>query len=156
MNSFGRILTISVVFLLLLTACSGGDNGYSTPDWEKIPDPLPISMRGYELYSWQTGGDWIFTLTTGTNRIKSFEEITSTENKVEDGFIKITVNSLNDLVKLIQRLPTGVDLLWSGIDLTGEVEEGTLYFTYPPDDLMDRVEEAAAEQGIQMHTLQSP
>jgi kynurenine formamidase len=46
--------------------------------------------------------------------------------------------------------------LWSGIDLTGEVEEGIVYFTYPPDDLMDRVATAAEENGVILHTLQSP
>jgi hypothetical protein len=75
---------------------------------------------------------------------------------LEDGFIKVTVASIDDLVTLIERLPSDVDLLWSGIDLTGEVEEGIVYFTYPPDDLMDRVATAAEENGVILHTLQSP
>lgn len=155
MNNAARIFALSLVFVLLLTACAA-NTGYSALDWRKIPDPLPDPMKGYELYSWQAGGEWIFTLTTGTNRSKSFDEITSTDNTLEDEFVKITVTSIDDLVSLIERLPAGVDLLWSGIDLTGEVEEGIIYFTYPPDELMDRVVAAAAEKGIQLHTLQNP
>jgi hypothetical protein len=155
MNNSARRLFSAVVLVLLLTACSA-NTGYSAPDWKKIPDPLPESIKGYELYSWQADGEWVFTLTTGTNRSKSFDEITSTENQMEDGFIKVTVASIDDLVTLIERLPSDVDLLWSGIDLTGEVEEGIVYFTYPPDDLMDRVATAAEENGVILHTLQSP
>ena len=156
MNSSIRKIILSLIILLLLSACADASTGYTAPDWEQIPDPLPESLKGYELYSWQAGGEWLFTLTTGTNRIKSFEEITSIENKLEDGFVKVTVNSSDDLVKLIEHLPAGVDLIWSGINLSGEVEEGTLYFTYPPADIMEKVVKAAAEQGVQLHTLQTP
>lgn len=155
MNKPVRNSLLILVLVLLLTSCSA-NKGYSAPDWKMIPDPLPESMKGYELYSWQSGGDWVFTLTTGTNRSKSFGEITSNESKIENGFIKITVTSIDDLVMLIERLPAGVDLLWSGINLTGEVEEGTIYFTYPPDDMVDNVAAAAAEQGVILHTLQTP
>jgi ABC-type glycerol-3-phosphate transport system substrate-binding protein len=156
MNKLIKIIVLNLVFVLVLSACSAPGTGYPAPDWDKIPDPLPESLKGYELYSWQAGGEWVFTLTTGTNRIKSFDEITSTENKIEGGFVKITVTSIGDLVTLIERLPAGVDLLWSGIDLTGEVEDGIIYFTYPPDELMDRVVSAATEQGVQLHTFQTP
>ena len=38
--------------------------------------PKP-AMKGYELYSWRQNGDWRFSLVEGTNRRKSYEEITS-------------------------------------------------------------------------------
>jgi len=75
---------------------------------------------------------------------------------LEDGFIKITVTIIDDLETLLERLPTGVDVFWSGIDLGGEVEEGIPYFTYPPDVIMDRVIDIANEQGVQLHTLKTP
>jgi hypothetical protein len=40
-------------------------------------EKLPRSFKGYELYSWEEEGQWHFTLITGTNRIKTIEEITS-------------------------------------------------------------------------------
>jgi len=156
MNNLDKIFIANMVLLLLLSACVTASPDYAALDWNNIRDSFPDSQKGYELYSWESDGEWIFTLTTGTNRSKSFEEITSTETKLEDEYIKITVNSTDDLVTLIERLPAGVDLLWSGINLSGEVEEGTMYFTYPPDEVMDRVVEAAVEQGVQLHTLQTP
>ena len=131
-------------------------SNYPSPDWTRIPDQLSDSLKGYELYSWQTGEDWVFTLISGTNRIKSFEEITSAATLLEDGFVKITVTTMDDLETLLKRLPAGVEVFWSGIDLSGEVEEGTPYFTYPPDEIMDRVIAIADEQGVQLHTLKTP
>ena len=33
------------------------------------------SLKGWELHSWEQGGEWQFTLIEGTNRHKSLEEI---------------------------------------------------------------------------------
>jgi hypothetical protein len=35
------------------------------------------SMKGYELYSWKIKGHWYYSLLPGTNRSKSYEEITA-------------------------------------------------------------------------------
>jgi len=156
MNSYHRILLLSMVIAALLSACTAGSPGYSKPDWEKIPDQLPASLKGYELYSWQVNEAWIFTLTTGTNRSKSFEEITSTKNEFEDEFVKITVTDLEDLETLLARLPAGTEVFWSGIDLTGQVEEGTLYFSYPPPETVTEITKLAEELDLQLHTLQQP
>ena len=50
----------------------------------------PLSeMKGYELYSWRENGKWHYLLLPGTNREKSFEEITSNKNiKVGDAALK--------------------------------------------------------------------
>ena len=94
MNKSSRKLILSLIILLLLSACTTSSTGYIAPDWEKIPNPLPESLKGYELYSWQAGGEWLFTLTTGTNRIKSFEEITSIENKETPTIATIVTNDV--------------------------------------------------------------
>ena len=156
MSNTRRILLLSLVIAALLSACTTGSPGYSKPDWEKIPDQLPASLKGYELYSWQVNEEWIFTMTTGTNRSKSFEEITSTENEFEDEFVKITVTDLQDLETLLARLPAGTEVFWSGIDLTGQVEEGTLYFSYPPPETVTEITKLAEELDLQLHTLQQP
>ena len=35
------------------------------------------SMKGYELYSWKIKGHWYYSLLPGTNRFKSYDEITA-------------------------------------------------------------------------------
>jgi len=151
--------------LFFVSACSVADQVpasstaqpasiYPTPEWDSLPEVLPQAAKGYELYSWQSGSDWLFTLITATNRNKTFEELTAPGNEIQDeDRIKITVASEEDLVNLLSRLPQKTEVFWSGIDLSGEVEEGTFYFSFPPDDLVDRVQARAEELGILLHTL---
>lgn len=160
------ILTV-ILSTLMITACGqaapGTENAtgqqsavFPTPDWKSIPDPLPQSMKGYELYAWQTESGWVYTLVTGTNRNKSFEEITTPGNNTDgEGLIKVTVAGLEDLMTLLRRLPTGEEVFWSGINLSGQVSEGTLYFSYPPEEQITKILQLAEEVGIKVHTLQN-
>ena len=151
--------------LFLVSACTATEqtpaaataqpaSAYPAPEWGSLPEVFPQSVKGYELYSWQSGPDWLFTLITATNRNKTFEELTAPGNEIqEDGMVKITVGSEQDLLILLSRLPQKTEVSWSGIDLSGEVEEGTFYFSFPPDDLLDRIQTRADELGILLHTL---
>ena len=131
-------------------------SAYPTPNWQEIPTILPEAAKGYELYSWQAGENWVFTLIAGTNRNKSFEEITATENVIDkDGWIKVSVTTLEDLKLLLDRLPAGSEVFWSGIDLTGQVDAGTLYFSYPPEETRQTITDYADELGIKLHTLEN-
>ena len=98
----------------------------------------------------------MFTLISGTNRSKSFDEITAPGNTTtDDGMVKITVNSLEDLAVLLRRLPAGEEVFWGGIDLSDQVSEGTLYFSYPPEENITQILRLAEEIGITIHTLQN-
>ena len=46
--------------------------------------PFAESMKGYELYSWQEGDQWKFSLLIGTNRDKTLEEIKSADVVLAD------------------------------------------------------------------------
>jgi hypothetical protein len=74
-------LLLLLLFIPCLSACAAADAG-----------PLPPSLKGYELYSWQAAGRWYFTLITGTNRNKQLEEITSPgSTESGEGWVKIRV-----------------------------------------------------------------
>jgi hypothetical protein len=62
------------------------------------------SMKGYELYSWKARGDWYFSLVVGTNRQKSFQEISSP---------RVRINGVAALKTKLDRLPRGEELFWS-------------------------------------------
>jgi len=127
---------------------------YPTPDWAAMPTELPSSMKGYELVSWQAGGEWNFTLITGTNREKSFDELTMAGNEVNsDGYVKFTVTGVDDLLKILALLSQGEQVIWSGMALEGEVPEGTLYFTYPPDEIIQQVSDFCSSRNIQLITV---
>jgi hypothetical protein len=111
---------------------------YPTLDFRILPAQLPACMKGYDLLSWQMGEDWIFTLITGTNRNKTFQEIMSPESQVtKDGFVKITVAGVEELKKVLNLLPANEWITWGGMDLAGQVPSGTVYFTFPPQDVIE-------------------
>ncbi len=128
-----------------------------TLDLSKFPNPLPESMKGYELVSWQSGSDWSFTLITGTNREKSFDEMMAPDSQVSaDGFVKITVPGFEGIKAVLEMLPAGSEVLWNGMDLSGQVPEGTIYFAYPEKILRDDLVNYCAKHNVKLEILVEP
>jgi hypothetical protein len=128
-----------------------------TLDLSKFPNPLPDAMKGYELVAWQVGDDWNFTLITGTNRSKTFEELLAPESTVSaDGFVKITVAGVEAIKKVLAMLPAKTEVFWNGMDLSGQVPEGTLYFAYPEKTIMDDLINFCAKHDVSLEVLVEP
>lgn len=122
---------------------------------ENLPETLPHLLKGYELVSWKSDQEWNFTLISGTNRQKTFEELISPESFItEEGYVKITVTSVEDIMRVLERVPAGESIAWSGMSLTGQVPSGTIYFSYPPQEIMDELFMLANERGFDLYTLQ--
>lgn len=115
------------------------------------PDqPLPRATKGYELYSWHVNRDWYFSVLTGTNRVKSYDEITSGENVIGDAWVKVTVQGMYDLLATLDQLPPGTHLVWTGPRaLKGQgVAPGDL--ALPSRATRSQVEDRCRELGIQL------
>ena len=95
--------------LLVLALCGCVEERLPPPS---PADPLPRSMKEYELYSWKSGTTWHYTLITGTNRLKTFDEITAPENVEEGEWVKITAAGVPELKALLGRLPPGTQVFW--------------------------------------------
>ena len=125
-------------------------------DESTLPAQLPASPKGYELYSWQNGAGWNFTLITGTNRSKAFDEIIAPGNSFgADGFVKISVSGLEDLKQVLKRLPKGESILWGGMDLGNQVAAGMVYLTFPPQSTMDEVAAYCTNLQLTLTSLKS-
>ncbi len=110
-------------------------------------DVLPQSMKGYELYSWQEGEDWHFTLITGTNRNKTLEEITSTINVVK-GWVSVHCIGTEALESVLSKLPEGEYVFWSaGIGLI-DTSERTINLTLPDESIVDDINWYASRCGL--------
>jgi hypothetical protein len=96
------------VALLVLVLCGCADETVEAPQQAA----LPRSGKGYELYSWRSGGRWQFTLITGTNRLKTRAEITAPENVEEGDWVKITAEGIPELKPVLARLPAGTQISW--------------------------------------------
>ena len=64
---------------------------------------LPHGNKGYELYSWKVKGRWHYSILAGTNRAKSYDEITS--RKAE----RIGTGAL---VAELKKIPKGEEIFW--------------------------------------------
>lgn len=128
-----------------------------TLDLDKFPNPLPESLKGYELVSWQSDSDWNFTLITGTNRSKSFDELMTPDSQVTaDGFVKITVSSVASIKQVLAMLPADTEVFWSGMDLSGQVPDGTVYFAYPEKSVKDELISFCAKRDVKLEVLVEP
>jgi hypothetical protein len=83
-----KMIAGAILLLIAVTARSQG---------------LQKEMKGYELYSWKLKGKWHYSLLVGTNRSKTYEEITS--NKL----VRIGDTALKSELK---KLPKGEEIFW--------------------------------------------
>ena len=136
-----------VVVSLIVSACNPSD---STPS-ATVATPLPHSMKGYELYSWQTNNQWYFTLITGTNRLKSLDEIISNENiETSDGWVKINVQSVDSIKNVLSRLPQHENIFWVGEQWLEQVQVQADQITLPPQEIIDVVQEYCKQLGLEL------
>jgi hypothetical protein len=132
-----------LILLLLVTGCNANPQPTLTNTPTAELTMLPQSMKGYELYSWQEQEAWYFTLTTGTNRNKTVEEIKASEDiEGQDGWVKITVTGMQELKNLLARLPQGENVFWVD-ELIFPAE-----FALPPGETMDDIQEFAGQLGL--------
>jgi len=111
-------------------------------------DKLPHSMKGYELYSWEEGAQWRFTLTTGTNRIKTMEEINSNEDFISEiGWVNIHVVGVDAIKDVLIKLPQGESVFWCDELHIGESME-QINLQLPPKLIVDMILEQADSCGL--------
>jgi hypothetical protein len=134
-----------VIYLLLLvliipymSACHTASDG-----------PLPRSMKGYELYSWQEEGQWHFTLITGTNRNKTLEEIVSGDNiESKDGWVKIHVVGVEKIKGVLSRVPEGEFVSWNEGKFVLPTEQAFAELILPPEDIVNEIKDHAEQCGL--------
>ncbi len=135
------------VVSLILSSCNPSAN---TPTISEIETtPLPRGMKGYELYSWLENDQWHFTLITGTNRVKSLEEITSNENIVtSDGWVKISAQGVDSIKNTLNRLPRNEEIFWAGKQWLGQAQIQADQITLPPQEIIDDIQEHCKRLGL--------
>lgn len=63
------------------------------------------SMKGWELYSWPNGNDWDYSILIGTNRIKTYDEVTTN---------RIVVIGKDSLKMILDKFPVNENIFWVG------------------------------------------
>jgi hypothetical protein len=98
-------------------------------------------------------GAWHFTLITGTNRLKTLDEIMSPENVEQGDWIKITVAGLAGLKSVLSRLPSGTSVSWHRArHLDQSALETGPRLRQPPGRLVREIRAHCAQVGVDLHT----
>jgi hypothetical protein len=106
MENFSNFLIVLFMPFILFNCSKSTDNEY--PPLKKLNlDTLTLehSLKGWELYSWQNGNDYNYSLLIGTNRLKTYEEVISNE---------ITVYGIDSFKLLLAKLSEGEYIFWVG------------------------------------------
>jgi hypothetical protein len=122
--------------------------------FERAPTPLslPPSMKGYELYGWRAAEEevWIYTLVTGTNRLKTYAEVSTPESVItEHDRVKITVRGTEALKSALDLLPEGEAVIWRGIEwLEGAPAAGE---PFPDRETVREIERHCQRRELHIH-----
>ena len=104
---------ISILFIILASFHFNGCSEDTDNEFKAVAqinfDTLTLehSMKGWELYSWPNGNDWNYSLLPGTNRLKSYREVT--ENS-------IIVHGTDSLKMLLDKIPENENIFWISED----------------------------------------
>jgi|SRR5688500_1186255 len=141
--------TLIIPVMLIVSACTPSGSTPTPPTI--VGTALPHSTKGYELYSWQENDEWHFTLTTGTNRLKSLEEIISSENTVEaGGWVKISVQGIEAIQKALSGLPQDEEIFWAGKTWLEQAQVQAGPIMLPSQEIIDSIQEYCRQLGLQL------
>jgi hypothetical protein len=133
-----RVVLSTLVFLFFASACQARPETGApiTPKTVAdidtlLPQPGEKSMKGFELYSWQESGKWVFAVLVGTNREKTLKEIQSLQARLQ---------GLVELKKVLASIPAGEYMTWLSRDS----------LAFPPDNIIAQVQELCAQQGLEL------
>lgn len=115
----------------LLLSMLAFDASTTTCRAQSSPANSQPHMKGYELYSWQVGGDWHFSLLPGTNRLKTESEITSRRARLK---------GIDALRRALRKLPAGAEVLWA--------TRGIPRMRLPSGEMMEELKHYCRRRGI--------
>ena len=111
------------------------------------PQKHPAPMKGYEVFSWKENGHWHYSLLPGTNRSKTYEEITSKTTVIVG-----TSNFESEL----KRLPKGANLLWQSdapVGVKRPASSDATSFKHPSRKRINRIRALCDKLGIKLTLL---
>lgn len=93
--------------IVCVAACSKETSDIQAPANPNVADTarFPHSMKGWELYSWPSGAAWKYSILEGTNRLKTYEEVTTNT---------IVVTGEDALKRMLDKFIAGEFITWIG------------------------------------------
>ncbi|MEO6329598.1 MAG: hypothetical protein ABIO55_11725 [Ginsengibacter sp.] len=127
----------------LFAACSHPKKPPKTAGFDNLT--ITRSMKGWELYSWPEGNTWKFSFLTGTNRLKTYSEVTSpvgTNNL-------LIVSGVDSAKMVLDKFPVAENITLIGrgwLQNTWREQYGNLQL--PPPNAIDNLRSFSARKGL--------
>lgn len=132
-----KVIVVAIAFLLVLAISCGVNRSTTVVPAVTAEPSLPHSMKGYELYSWQVGGEWYFSLLEGTNRLKTYSEVTADT---------VAVKGIESMMRKLERLPKYEQVFWNIQNLPN--------LTMPPEETINQIKEYCVKSGIDLTVVE--
>lgn len=100
-------------------------------------------MKGWELYSWSDGSEWYYSILVGTNRLKSCEEVITSE---------AIVAGTDSLKTALDKFPDGEFITWLGpgcLDASSDDNFGDL--SLPPEETVNEIKQYCVENDLTLN-----
>jgi hypothetical protein len=97
------LIVVSLIFTSVNFIKCTKENNPGTNSTKLDALSLSHSMKGWELYSWPNGNDWNYSFLIGTNRLKTYNEVTTN---------KIVVIGKDSLKMLLDKFPVEENIFW--------------------------------------------
>jgi hypothetical protein len=135
------VYTIFLSYAFLISCSKDNTQKADTYNASRIDTMVFLhSIKGWELYSWPQGNSWIYSIIIGTNRIKTYNEVTSNT---------IKVSGKDSLRLLLNKFPEDEYLLWIGegwLSNCWNSNSGDL--SLPPDDTLNEIKQYCIEKDL--------
>jgi hypothetical protein len=145
-----KLFLLAIVLVALLFSTRSSARGGAPVEAIAWVDPLPHALTAYALYSWQVGQEWYFTLTTDDHQASTYQEITSGENVVEETRVKITMQGVYGLEAVLDQLPPGSDVVWTGPKALRQIGVKPVDLILPSRKMIQSIEAYCAPLDIQL------
>jgi hypothetical protein len=122
---------------LLLSSCKSGTQTQSQAPEETPPPAQQVaqtsSTEGYQLYSWEQHGEWHFSLLSGSNKLRAFEEVSADE---------VAVEGIASIKSRLRGLPRGTPVHWSCHE--------TVNTEFPPQSTIAVISTYCTQRGLDL------
>ena len=103
------------------------------------------SLKGWELYSWPVGTNWKFSILIGTNRTKTYHEVTNNE---------VQVTGIDSLKMILEKFPENEVISWFGSDWLKQTwNEDPKDITLPPEQITKSVKLFCDQKKLQLQIV---
>jgi hypothetical protein len=137
-----QIFLVMLGLIVVLTGCSKASSQTQETIYQidLNESAFPHSMKGWELYSWSNGSEWYYSILVGTNRLKSCEEVMTSE---------AIVTGTDSLKTALNKFPEGEFIIWLGpnsLDAGWDDNCGNL--SLPPEETVGEIKQYCVENDL--------